>query len=254
MRYIFFTFFCFLFLYGEIIEIQTVDEMLPFLEEETLFIFDIDNTIMEPTQTLGSDQWFYHRKDQYLKKGYSPQEALESALAEWMSVQNLTRVKLVEEKIAAIIASLQHEKKGLIGLTTRGLGLATRTIEQLHSLKVDLSLAAPISKEFLLKEPRGVLYRKGILFTAGAHKGKALATFLAEMEELPKKILFINDKRSHIAEVEEACLALNIPFVGLRYGYLDEKVAGFSPQLAEIQWSHFGKILSDEEATSSTGL
>ena len=41
-----------------------------------------------------------------------------------------------------------------------------------------------------------------------------------------------------------------VEFIGLRYAYSDEKKARFSPEIADIQFTHssFNKILSDEEA------
>ena len=235
-------------LFGEIREIRTISEIENHLDQETFFLFDIDNTIMEPAQTLGTDQWFHYRIKLYLDRGFSYQEGHDSALAEWMAVQNLTHVKLVEKQTKAWIEKLQNEGNGVIGLTSRGLGLATRTIEQLHSLGVDLSLASPVEGEKLFFNERGILFRKGIVFTAGTNKGQAFLLFIGEMEQLPKRVVYIDDKGKYLKEVEEICEGLNIPFVGLRYSFLDEKVKNFSPEIAAIQWEHFGKIISDEAA------
>ena len=75
-------------------------------------MFDIDNTLMEPTQTLGSDQWFYHQKEQYVLKGMTPSDALEQALSEWMSIQSVTKVKVVEPgtKDLVRLGSVQFER------------------------------------------------------------------------------------------------------------------------------------------------
>ena len=67
-------------------------------------------------------------------------------------------------------------------------------------------------------------------------------------------MLFINDKASHLKEVERACEQAKIPFIGLRYGFLDEKVKRFSHEIAAIQWEHFGKLLSDEETATILNL
>jgi len=40
----------------------------------------------------------------------------------------------------------------------------------------------------------------------------------------------------------------HIPFVGIRYGYLDEKVKAFDPNIAAIQFEYLHKIISDEDA------
>jgi hypothetical protein len=237
-------------LFGEIIETVCFKDVALHLEEGTLLIFDIDNTLMEPAQQLGTDQWFYHRVDEYEKKGCCLKDAIDFALPEWMAVQSVTKVLPVEESIPFFINELQEKGVCCIGLTTRGLGLSDRTIHQLSSIQIDLNKTSPSKKELFFFNKRGVLYREGILFTAGTHKGEDLFMLLDFLDLKPKKIVFINDKRSHIMEVEESVVKRQIPFVGLRYGFTDKKVASLDKEIVDIQWAHFGKILSDEEAST----
>ena len=95
---------------------------------------------------------------------------------------------------------------------------------------------------------RGVLYRGGILFTAGTHKGNALSKFLFSIKMHPKAVTFINDKYTHLIPIEEVCDLHAVPFVGLRYGYLDQVVEKIDKEVADVQWAHFGHILTDEAA------
>ncbi len=244
--------FCFLACYAQavIIEADSIHDIRNHIDPETLVIFDIDNTLMEPSQTLGSDQWFYHRIGEHKAKGMDQQSALEKSLSEWMSVQSITKVKVVEEGTVELIKRLQDEGYTVMGLTTRGLGLSTRTIFQLESLHINLSVTAPTHEEVFFINNHGVLFRGGILFTAGTHKGLALAKFLHLIEKAPENIVFINDKWSNIREVEVICEKYQVPFIGLRYSYVDEKVANFNHEIADVQWEQFGQILSDEEAES----
>lgn len=233
---------------AEIIEADSIHNIRHHIDPETLVIFDIDNTLMEPTQTLGSDQWFYHRIGDYKDQGIDHKTALEKALSEWMSVQSITKVKVVEEGTTQLLERLQEEGYTVMGLTTRGLGLSTRTIFQLESLGIDLSVTAPTHEDVFFINNHGVLFRGGILFTAGTHKGVALAKFLHLVEKRPDNIVFINDKWQNIREVEVICEKYQVPFLGLRYSFLDEKVASFNQEVADLQWGEFGKILSDDEA------
>lgn len=221
----------------------------PYIDKDTLVIFDIDNTIMETKQTLGSNQWFEYRIGVYKSKGMNEFDALENALHEWMAAQHITEVKLVEPCISDFIKDLQEKNITIIGLTTRGLGLSTCTFHQLQRLSVDLSKTSPSQKEIhFINGKEGVLFRKGILFTAGTQKGKALDTLLSQIGFHPKKILFINDKRKHLEAVEIVYEDSNTVFTGLRYGYLDEKVKNFAPEIADLQFSQFGQIISDAKA------
>ncbi|SCA63850.1 Uncharacterized protein SCG7086_BG_00070 [Chlamydiales bacterium SCGC AG-110-P3] len=233
---------------ANIIETQYMNELLNHVTPQTLIIFDIDNTIMRPKQQLGSDQWFQHRKTVHINAGLTKSEALEKALAEWMSVQSVTAVQLAEEQTREIITSLQAQGYTVMGLTTRGLGHATRTILQLGSLNINLATTAPAQEDIFFNNGRGTLFRKGILFTAASDKGTALEKFLHLTNYKPEAIIFINDKASHIAPVERYCQEAGIPFTGLRYGHLDNWVTSFRKDTAAIQWLSFGRILSDQKA------
>lgn len=235
-------------LQSEIIEIEHMSEIKEFIDRDSLVVFDIDNTLIEPVQELGNDQWFRYRMNQLMDEGKSVNEALEQAVLDWEAIRNVTEMKLVETEAAPIIEELQAAKQPVIGLTTQSFSLALRTTDHLNKLGIDLNATAVCHEPvmFLLDLP--ILYLNGILFTNGCHKGKALDKFLLEARFNPKKIVFINDKKSHLHPVEEFCREKNISFVGLRYGYLDKKVESFDPTVAEVQWQHFGKILSDVEA------
>lgn len=233
---------------AEIIETQYMQQLLNHVTPQTLIIFDIDNTIMRPTQQLGSDQWFNHRRAVHQNAGASKYEALEAALSEWMAVQSITRMQLCEEQTQEIIADLQNEGFTVMGLTTRGLGLSTTTIHQLKKLDVDLIKTAPAKHDIFFDNKQGTLFRHGILFTAGSDKGTALEKFLELAKVKPEAILFINDKACNLAPVARFCKEQSIPFKGLRYGFLDEWVNSFRKDAAAIQWLTFGQILGDNEA------
>lgn len=229
-------------------EIAHFAQIEPYLQQRPLLILDIDNTLMEPTQTLGSDQWFYHRYLSYQKNGEKNEAALDRALSEWTAIQSITKVKTVEDCIATLVSQLQKQKLPIMGLTTRGLGLARTTIEQLHSLDIDLAKTAPESIDISFKTTQRILFREGILFTAGSNKGEAFLRLLQEMQYSPSSVVFVNDKATHIKEVEIACEEQGIPFVGLRYGFLDDKVQNFREEIADKQFEQFKCIMSDNEA------
>ncbi|HSW71851.1 MAG TPA: DUF2608 domain-containing protein [Chlamydiales bacterium] len=235
-------------LFSEIIEIKYISEMEKYLEDKPLIVFDIDNTIMCPVQTVGSDQWFNHRIKKHEKEGYTSHGALEKAISEWMAVQCITDMKLVEKHTSALIKDLQDKGHTIIALTTRDHGFSLRTLQQLKSLDVHLERTCPSKEEIYFKNDQHCIYRQGILFTAGSHKGTALKKLLAELRLQPKKILFINDKHNHLTPVEEICKKEKIAFIGLRYGFLDERVNAFSPELADLQFEKFKTLLSDEQA------
>ena len=232
---------------AKIVEVKHFEEIKEYLLPNSLVILDIDNTLITPVQELGTDHWFCFRKEWHMKQGKTAAEALERALAEWEAVQNITQVIPVEKSTPDIVRFIQRHYK-VVGLTTRGLGLATRTICQLRDVGIDLGQSALTHIDVPFLNPRAILYRKGVLFTAGTHKGHALLKLLDRFEYRPKRVIFINDKAPNLREIEVACEGRSIPFIGLRYSYLDEKVKGFRADIAQVQFEQFKSILSDEEA------
>jgi hypothetical protein len=229
-----------------IIEAPHFSDLKNYAEPDTLILIDIDDTLLIPVQTLGSDVWFRYQ----LKKNKGYPDPLDATLAQWEAIRHLTRMQTVEKDTAQIVATLQKKMYTIMGLTTQGLALATRTVEQLLDNQIDLSKTAPFKEDIYLMNEQGVLYRHGIFFTSGTAKGPALEKLLKAMNYHPKKIIFINDKETHLLDVAKSAEKLKIDFVGLRYSYSDERIEDFSPELAEIQfqYSTISHLLSDKEA------
>jgi hypothetical protein len=234
------------FLNAEIVEIKNIKDIQSFLKENALVVLDLDNTLIETVQTLGSDQWFYDRISVYQNKGLESKEAFEKTYSEWFDIQCITKVKLVEKDTSNLIKNLQKKYK-VIGLTTRTPDLNFTTFKQLKSVDIDLSKAAVAAKDFFFEDIRYCWFKNGILFGNGTDKGKALFKLLDKLNYLPKIIVFVDDKKKNLEEVEKVCGERNIYFVGLRYGFLDEKIKKFDRVVAEKQQAYFGKIFSDEE-------
>ena len=236
---------------AQIIELGHFKELEKYATDETLLILDIDDTLLVPEQMLGCDEWFQCRWNHHQKEGLSKSDALEKSLAEWEAVRHLTKMEIVEPGIEKIISNLQKKNCRMMGLTTQGLALATRTSQQLNEKHINLTVTAPTKHDhyFLLKE-HGVLFRNGILFTSGRHKGAALFQLLDQMDYHPKRIVFINDKASHLTEIKEVAQTKSVEFIGLRYAYSDARKKKFSPAVAEYQFSHssLSRLLSDAQA------
>lgn len=240
---------------GQIIEVDHFCEIKNHLKPNTLVVLDIDDTLIVPIQTLGTDAWFCYWLDKHQSDGLSKEEALERALADWEAIRHLTEMNLVEEGTDGIVQDLQNGGIPVIGLTTQGHTLARRTVNQLSSLNIDLSKSAPCQNDIyfpasLNGHEHGILYRKGILFTSGTPKGKAFLLLLEHLAIQPDHVLFINDKKSHLLDLGSSVEEAGIAFTGLRYTFSDERVTLFNEEIANIQWekSSFGRILSDEEA------
>jgi hypothetical protein len=161
-------------------------------------------------------------------------------------------MEIVEPGIPKVICQLQKEGKAIMGFTTQGLTLANRTALQLLQHGIDLSKTAPLRMDHYFRvDNQGMLFRNGILFTSGVHKGAALTHLLEALSFKPDKIVFINDKEEYLHEIAKVPAERGIPFVGLRYGYSDFRKERFCPHTADHQFAPFARILSDEEAQRS---
>lgn len=236
-------------LFAEIIETPHFRDLEGHVSSDSLVILDIDDTLLIPTQTLGCDVWFVHQLMLNELDGKSA-DPLDKTLALWEAIRHLTQIQIVEPDSERLVEKMQKEGISVMGLTTQGLALATRTVNQLLSLDIDLSRTAPSKEDCYFLNEHGVLFRRGILFTSGTDKGEALLKFLDLANYRPKKVVFINDKRKHLEQVEQALQKKGIPFTGLRYSYSDQRIANYRPEIAEIQlrYSSLERILSDAEA------
>lgn len=236
------------FLQSEIYEIAHFEEIYNHLQPETLIVYDIDDTLFSMNQHLGSDHWLDSQFKRHQKEGMAPRAAFEKAINEWRAVQHLSGCKPVEPINPEVVEYTQKHYT-VIALTSRGHEVATRTVELLRDSGFNLSLN-PLTQDALLfmQENENILFHKGILFTSGRHKGECLEKLLNAVGVMPKRVLFVNDKRAHILPVEDFCVRAGIEFTGLRYGFVDERRDAFDSAVSDIQWAHFGNILSDEEA------
>jgi len=235
-------------LFGHIQEAKSFEEIRQFARPDTLLVLDIDNTLICSKQAFGGDGWFWTQLEKAKKEGAAAQQAKDKVLTLWFQVQEILEVKPVEEKTPFIIKELQTKKIPMIALTTRGGPVVWSTLRQLSSCDIDLTLTRPYNGNFIVEEIPQACFRDGILFSDNQQKGKVLMAFLKQCQIKPACIVFINDKLSHLKEVEGSVEAAGIQFVGLRYSFLDDSVAHFRQDLADIEQKYYGKILDDKAA------
>ena len=235
---------------AEVREIKSMAEVVPHINSRTFLVFDLDNTVLEPVQMLGSDQNFGYWVEQGMKRGLTKEQATDRAIQMASIVQPHSRVRAVEGRTPRFIATLQRTGLPVIALTARPGSWARGTLAQVASLNVDFRLAAPMLRNSRLKNGDFI---NGVYFlTKGSDKGQALIEFMNEAGLKPERILFVDDKLHNVEAVERALEKTPLEHISFRYGAADPRVAAFNPVIAEIQWREYlktGRFLSDEEAT-----
>jgi hypothetical protein len=213
-------------------EISAAKEALKHFNYDTLkttwLVLDLDNTVMESTLELGSDQWFSVLFSHGIKTVSDIELAKAAIFIVYHEVQHHVRTQLVEPKIGVIINALQYLGVRVLGLTARGEPIMKPTLRQLNEIGIDFS-------KNCLQHDSNPNYSGGIIFCDGGDKGEALTAFLNKVPEAPEHVVMLDDKGKHLEHVSKALEPLDIHFSGLRYGHLDEKVSVFDMQRANAQ-------------------
>jgi hypothetical protein len=225
-------------------ECASIAELRTLADKNTLIVCDLDDTIFRAKQMLGSSVWF----DETVKQQSTP-ESIQQVIELWESVQSATQVVLMEPITADEVGLLQRSGAMVVAMTARGYNIWASTIRQLRSVGIDFDRASRVPVLFSLQNMPGTVFFKGILFTTGGHKGRALKEFLRQIQYTPEKVIYINDKKEPLEEVAST-LPHSIEYIGLRYAPADQVRDAYKPNIAKVQYEHFSEILSDIEAAS----
>lgn len=233
-----------------IIETSHIEDVAPLIDAETWFLVDLDNTFFEAAQALGHAHWFYEQVQNRCAQGMSREEAFEDFYPLWVKTQQACPVKPLEESFVSCVLELQKKGVVVMGLTHRQPSVASATFQQVTSLGVDFSKTAPSSELQLHMEAKHpTLYQNGILFVHDLNKkGTVFLDFLGKMAQRPKKVVFIDDKRKNVEELEEVLALENISYVGVHYTAIEQTKKIYDPAIAEIQLKCLTQILSNEAA------
>ena len=232
-------------IFGQIVESDQMETIVPHVTSETWVLIDVDNTLIESATHLGSAQWRSYIRKKALALGYTTAESELILDKFWIFVQHFVPVRLVDPAAPAVISQLQHSKTPVFALTAREPIEMTHTQKQLESVDVKLSND---DDRVLLSTAQPSLYHEGVIYCGDNTKSQALRAFFEYMGYMPKKIIFIDDKQAQVEEVEKAVEEMGIEYVGIRFSRADERVQAFDANIADLQFSHLPDIISDEEA------
>ena len=226
-------------------EITTMPQILPYVNEQTLLVFDLDNTVIEPLQTLGSDQWF--------KSLLANGNTVPQAIALWEQVQKVTKVQAVESVTPQIIRHAQEQGLRVMALTARPSDLATVTERQLASVGVDFQKSPPAAHDLGNASQGATHYTNGIEYIGPSlSKGQALVEFLSRIGWKPQRVVFVDDLLKHNQTVNASLDQTGIENYEFRYGAADSKVQAFSTAVANMEFRVFHscdqELISDSTA------
>lgn len=233
---------------ANIIETQHIEEVLPFIDQDTWLLVDLDNCMFEAAQALGHASWFYDQLQQRMQKGMNRNEAIADAYPGWIKTQKVCKVKPLENNFVPILLALQNKGVTIMGLTHRQPSVADSTARQVNSLGFDFLLTAPSKESFVVPAKTPTLYFQGILFVGDYNKKiDIFEPFLSILKKSPKKIVFIDDKRKNVEELENLT-KYGIEYTGVHYTAIEHSKPVYSREIAEFQYKFLDQIMSNEAA------
>lgn len=236
-----------------IIEIESLDAIEDTLGGDTLYFFDIDDTLIDSPNMLGSKGWRKYIKAKTVQEARNWHDIFTFYLLRKYPVMT------VEPGTLQFILNLQRRGCAVFGLTARernkwydtpASGVDALTVHQLTSLGMHFEDHSAYAS--LLSAPE---YYRGTFFVDSDLKGEYLTRLFLNADEKPKRVVFVDDKKKQAESVAEALTMLHIPHVCYWYVATDKKSRNFDPKVANIQLYHYllghdQRILSDEEAHS----
>lgn len=240
---------------SQVIEIESLSQIELSDSPETLVLLDIDDTLIVPKGMVGSRIWRKYIKEttkRFTKTNWHDQLSL--------YVAELYPVVTVEESTKAFVDELQATGHQVLAFTARERNkwydtahdaIDCLTVQQLRSVDIDFA-KKPLSDSYSYIAEQSEYYG-GIIFSNLDSKGEYLEQLLNQAKELPKKVVFVDDKLSHVEAVDKILEKLNIDHAAYYYTKVTANGEIFDPLIADIQlyylWA-FGKVLTDDEAAA----
>ncbi len=221
---------------------------LSLIDQDTLVVFDIDNTLIRQNSLIGTHQWGDHMRSRAIENGISAEKAAEIQHAAFQSVQPYVQVVKVEEDVDAILKHLQKNHISHFALTARAPVLKEVTFKQLESVNLFFNKSFPEQNNLSLI--RDYFY-KGLIFSGSTPKGEILKTILQNSVYKYKKIIFIDDRKYNLDSIESSLKDEPVVLLTYRYGAADNFVQSFNPELADLIYSFFLEtktLMSDSTA------
>lgn len=235
------------FIKNEVLELDSFEDVIKHVTADSFVLCDLDNTLIEANQLLGSVQWADQFTERLIASGEPQKFADELVHQLWLQMLPTIPMRLVDPLAPQIIQQIQAIGAKIIGLTARFPKEATFTHPQLAKFDIQFSNLFPTKK----LDHTPFLFENGILFSGWINeKSDALKELLKELDFFPEKIVFIDDKLSHVLDIKQAAAALNIECVGIRFSKADKRVQEYNQEIVDIQWKWFPQFISDEQALS----
>jgi len=225
-----------------------LEQAIPSLDENSLVIFDVDETLIEAENLWRSDVnkkaksiWYpLYQKIHKTVSSRDKKRVLFSRMA--MALKPI----LIDKTVPQIIDQIKKQDTKMLALTKFFPGKfgdmensEEHRFQELKKLGIDFSSSFPQYTSFEMpelsdKKPAPV-FHKGVIPTSHCTKGEALVGFLNRINWWPTRIIFIDDKIENLKEVAQIAKERNINFLGLHYRAAENLPCTVDQEVAEFQ-------------------
>ncbi len=239
-----------------------IEKLLEDADKETLVLFDVDQTLITPNDPILKPKWEKYL-DQLLggkkvavnehgEKRYIFREILMKAPH---SVINNKSIDFIEKK--------QREEIPVIAFTAAPGGKIGKVesfidwrVDELQKFGFQFGIGNKLSDIGTLKLAKDPslefppIYKSGVLITSLHDKGPVLMSFFKEINWIPKKVIFIDDKMHNLKSVAQS-LEGRTKVLGIHYTGANDLPCDLDENIAKKQVSHFletGKWVSQSKA------
>ncbi len=233
----------------EIVQTNTIADVLKYADADTLVVFDLNDTLMSTSISLGGDVWAKKLLTTHTSSGMSKAEALDRLVPFWHQVLLKAPVTPVEPNTPLVLRELQMRGCKMLGLTARYVEMAYATIDQLRSIYIDFGDNPIARDDFAVRAAYPSKFINGVVFAGLLNdKAEVLVQFLKQNPGEFSKLVFVDDKKKNVDGMINAARALNKPYVGIWYGAAEANARDVDPNIAKVQSVLFGKIMPDDVA------
>lgn len=196
-------------------------------DENKLIILDIDDTILESSQILGTPTWFYSLLNKLRQNGASKLEAYDIMSKIDMFVQDKVAVKPIEDTTLSSIKYWQKNKMLVMGISSRPTSFEEITSKQLKSLGLDFYNKDLVCVEQNWHNTKGYL-KNGVLYANEASTQGDIFRYFLELltKKCNRKIELIgqaNDQKHYVDEIIKLTEENNIYHIAIIYGKATSK-------------------------------
>lgn len=227
------------------IPINTFSEIQTFtdVDESTLLLLDIDNTLLSSTIDYGTVEHFSYLCKMEMEENRLSASAAKLANHErWINSQRLIPTKIIDKDAPVFIKEARERQATILAFTARLPGMVDITLQQLarHDLSFDAlpdfrfqqtyQVELDISETVSSKEVHA-LFASGIVFCHDLNtKGDVFQDFFKGFDVYRKakgmseinKVIFVDDGAYNFESMNQAMARLGLIFYGFHFQYQND--------------------------------